>query len=264
MSETVTILFLGDIIGRPGRNAVKELLPKVVGRWSPDIVIANGENLAGGFGITEALYEELKALNIDVITTGNHVWDRKEALDLFSKDPLDLIRPANYPDGTPGRGWTVFTCASGVEVGVLNLSGRVFMDSLDCPFRAGSAALEKIRKKTPIIIIDMHAETTSEKAALAWYFDGRVSAVIGTHTHVQTSDERVLPGSTAFITDAGMTGPTESVIGMQREIVIERFLTSRPNRFEVASKGLELQGVVVVVGVSDGCARSIERVKLPV
>ena len=264
MSDTVTILFLGDVIGKPGRVAVKELLPKVVGEYSPDAVIANGENLAGGFGITEAIYEEMLALGIDVITTGNHVWDRKEALELFGRGPDDIVRPANYPDGTPGSGWTIFTCASGVPVGVLNLSGRVFMDALDCPFRTAQAAVKEIRKSTPIIFVDMHAETTSEKTALGWYLDGSVSAVVGTHTHVQTSDERVLPGGTAYLTDAGMTGPTESVIGMQREIVIDRFLTSRPNRFEVASKGLEIQGAVITVSASDGRAKSIERIKLPI
>ncbi len=264
MSDTVTILFLGDVIGKPGRVVVKELLPKVVGDYSPDVVIANGENLAGGFGITEAIYEEMLALNIDVITTGNHVWDRKEALELFGGGPADIVRPANYPEGTPGSGWTLFTCASGAVVGVLNLSGRVFMDALDCPFRTAQAAVKEIRKSTPVIFVDMHAETTSEKNALGWYLDGSVSAVVGTHTHVQTSDERVLPGGTAYLTDAGMTGPTESVIGMQREIVINRFLTSRPNRFEVASKGLELQGAVITVSASDGRAKSIERIKLAI
>ncbi len=264
MSDTVTILFLGDVIGKPGRNTVKELLPKVVGEHSPDVVIVNGENLAAGFGITEAIYEEMRSLGVDVITTGNHVWDRKEALGLFGRGVDDMVRPANYPNGTPGRGWTLFTCASGTVVGVLNLAGRVFMDALDCPFRTAQAAVKEIRKSTPIIFVDMHAETTSEKNALGWYLDGSVSAVVGTHTHVQTADERVLPGGTAYLTDAGMTGPTESVIGMQREIVIDRFLTSRPNRFEVASKGLELQGAVIAVRASDGRAESIKRIKLAI
>ena len=261
MSGNTKILFIGDIIGRPGRNAVRELLPGLVNRHSPDIVIANGENAAGGFGITPDVAEELKRLEIDVITTGNHVWDKKEIYEYIKKESR-LIRPANYPAGAPGCGWGVFNCSNGVKVGVLNLLGRVFMENVECPFKTGLGAVARIREETQVIIVDMHAETTSEKAAMGWYLDGQVSAVIGTHTHIQTSDERVLPNGTAFITDAGMTGPTDSVIGMRKEAIIERFISQMPVKFDVAARGVELQGVVITVG-ADGRARSIERLKIP-
>ncbi|MCL4874586.1 TIGR00282 family metallophosphoesterase [bacterium] len=260
--EEVKVLFIGDIVGRPGRLAVRELLPKLVGRHSPDLVVANGENAAGGFGITPEIAEELKKLEIGVITTGNHIWDKKEIYDYIRSEPR-LIRPANYPLGAPGNGWGVYETPSGVKVGVVNLMGRVFMECLECPFRAGADIVKRLKAETPVVIIDMHAETTSEKAALAWHLDGLASAVIGTHTHVQTSDERVLPGGTAFITDAGMTGPTDSVIGMKKETVLERFLRQMPVKFDVATKGIELQGVAVTIGASDGRARSIERIKEP-
>lgn len=259
--DTTRILFIGDIIGKPGRLAVRGLLPKLIGRYNPDLVIANGENSAGGFGITPEIVEELIRLEVNVITSGNHIWDKKEIYD-FIKSERRLIRPANYPDGAPGSGFGVFECASGIKVGVVNLLGRVFMDNLDCPFRAASDAVKRIKEETPIIIVDMHAETTSEKAAMAWHLEGEVSAVIGTHTHVQTSDERVLPKGTAFISDAGMTGPTESVIGIRKEIILERFITQMPVRFEVASKGVELQGVLLEV-FHDGKAKAIERIKAP-
>ncbi|MBI5827464.1 MAG: TIGR00282 family metallophosphoesterase [Deltaproteobacteria bacterium] len=261
MSGNTKILFIGDIIGRPGRNAVRELLPGLINRHVPDIVIANGENAAGGFGITPEVALELKRLEIDVITTGNHVWDKKEIYDYIKKEG-SLLRPANYPAGAPGCGWGVFKSATGVKVGVLNLLGRVFMESVECPFKTALAAVGRIREETTVIVVDMHAETTSEKAAMGWYLDGQVSAVIGTHTHVQTSDERVLPNGTAFITDAGMTGPTDSVIGMRKESIIERFISQMPVKFDVAVRGVELQGVVITVG-ADGRARSIERLKVP-
>ncbi|MBI1910886.1 MAG: TIGR00282 family metallophosphoesterase [Deltaproteobacteria bacterium] len=262
MDELTKILFIGDIIGRPGRLAIRELLPKLVGLHSPDLVIANGENSAGGFGITEEIAQELRKLQVDVITTGNHIWDKKEIFEYIKKDRR-ILRPANYPPGAPGSGYGIFECPSGVKVGVLNLLGRVFMDAVDCPFRAATEAVGRLRAETPIIFVDIHAETTSEKAAMGWHLDGLVSAVVGTHTHVQTSDERVLTNGTAFITDAGMTGPIDSVIGIRKEIIIERFLTQLPARFEVASKGIELQGVVVTIGTNDGKARSIERIKMP-
>lgn len=261
MGGLTKILFIGDIVGRPGRIAVRELLPGLAGKYSPDLIIANGENSAGGFGITPEIAEELKSLQVDVITSGNHIWDKKEIYDYLGSEKR-LLRPANYPEGAPGVGSSVYQCPSGVKVGVVNLMGRVFMDGLDCPFRAASEAVRKISGETPIIFVDMHAETTSEKAAMGYYLDGKVSAVIGTHTHIQTSDERVLPNGTAFISDAGMTGPTDSVIGMRKEIIIERFLTQMPVRFEVAAKGVELQGVFITVA-SDGKAAHIERVKAP-
>lgn len=259
LSDLIKVLFIGDIIGRPGRIAARELLPGLIGEYSPDLVIANGENAAGGFGITPEIYEELKGLGIDVITSGNHIWDRREIYDVIGREK-HLLRPANYPPTAPGSGAAVFETPAGAKVGVLNLSGRVFMDSIDCPFRAGMSAVEALRKTTPVIIVDMHAETTSEKAAIAWYLDGMVSAVIGTHTHVQTSDERILSKGTAFITDAGMTGPTNSVIGIKKEIIIETFIKKMPQRFEVASESIELQGVFLKAG-TDGRALSIERIK---
>lgn len=262
MSGLATILFIGDIIGRPGRLAVRELLPRLVGKYCPDIVIANGENASGGFGITPDTANELRRLHIDVITSGNHIWDKKEVHD-FLRAGSTVLRPLNYPSGAPGIGSAVYECPSGVKVGVLNLIGRVFMDSLDCPFRTGREAVLKLRQETPVIFVDFHAEATSEKAALANYFDGIVSAVVGTHTHVQTSDERILPGGTAFLTDAGMTGPVDSVIGVKKELIIQKFLTQLPVRFEVASRAVELQGVVVTVDATDGKTKKIERIKMP-
>ncbi|MEK6531667.1 MAG: TIGR00282 family metallophosphoesterase [Deltaproteobacteria bacterium] len=260
MGDTAGVLFIGDIIGRPGRMAVKERLHSLIKEYLPDIVIANGENAAGGFGITPDIAEELKALSIDVITSGNHIWDKKEIYESIRADKR-LLRPANYPDGSPGAGWTVVACPAGHDIGVLNLSGRVFMEAIDCPFRAASDALKKIKDLAKIVIVDMHAEATSEKAAMAWFLDGQVSAVIGTHTHVQTSDERLLPRGTAFITDAGATGPADGIIGMQREAIIQRFLTQMPARFDVASGRVEIQGVFVSVSARTGMALSIERIR---
>lgn len=258
------ILFIGDIIGRPGRIAVRELLPRLVGAHSPDIIVANGENAAGGFGLTPEIAEEIKSLQVDVITTGNHIWDKREVYDYLKREKR-VLKPANYPEGTPGAGWGIFECASGAKVGVVNLLGRVFTDNgVDCPFRVGMKIVEEIRKVTPVILVDMHAETTSEKAAIALHLDGLVSAVIGTHTHVQTSDERVLAGGTAFLTDAGMTGATDSIIGMRKEAILDKFLTRMPARFEVATKGVELQGAVVTVDAQSGRAVKIERLKEPV
>lgn len=262
MNEHTKILFIGDIIGKPGRIAVRELLPKLVGEYSPDLVIANGENAAGGFGITPEVAEELKRLQIDVITSGNHIWDKKDVYD-YLKGEKRLLRPANYPPGAPGAGYAVYECPSGARVGVVNLLGRVFMDNVDCPFRTGKEIVSKLKEETPVIFVDMHAETTSEKAAIGWHLDGLASAVAGTHTHIQTSDERILPNGTAFITDAGMTGPTDSVIGMQKDSIIQRFLTQMPVKFDVASKGIELQGVFIKVNSSDGRAVNIERIKIP-
>jgi len=262
MQDHIKILFIGDIIGKPGRIAVRELLPRLAGRFNPDIVIANGENAAGGFGITPEIAEELRKLQVDVITSGNHIWDKKEVYDYLGTQDR-LLRPANYPQGSPGAGFCVYECPSGVKVGVVNLIGRVFMDCLDSPFVVGMELVRKVREVTPIVVIDFHAETTSEKMALGWHLDGLASAVIGTHTHVQTSDERVLNLGTAFITDAGMTGPIDSVIGMKKEIILERFLTHLPVRFDVASKNVELQGVFITVDAATGKAASIERIKEP-
>ena len=260
MPDTVKIIFIGDLIGRPGREAFREVLPELSERYSPDVVIVNGENSAGGFGITPAIYEELLDIGADVVTSGNHIWDKREILGVID-DAERLLRPANYPKDTPGRGATLIETASGVKVGVVNLSGTAFMESLASPFDIGKELVEGLRKKTPVTLVDMHAETTSEKNAMAWHLDGLASAVVGTHTHVQTSDERILPGGTAFITDAGMTGPIDSVIGVKKELVLKRFLTGMPVRFEVAEDDLQVQGVFVEVDAVSGKATSIERIR---
>ncbi len=262
MAERTGILFIGDLVGKPGRLAVTEVLPTLVKEYKPDVVIANVENAAGGFGITPRIADDLLNLDIDIMTSGNHIWDRKEIYDYIG-DTRRLIRPANYPEGTPGRGSTVVEAngSGGVKVGVINLAGRVFMDDLDCPFKAAEKELTLLNPEADIIIVDMHAETTSETMAMGWFLDGRVSAVIGTHTHVQTADERILSSGTAFITDAGMTGPLDSVIGMNKDFVLERFLTQMPVRFEVATENVELQGVFLTVDSSTKKAASIERIK---
>lgn len=260
MDGVTKILFVSDIVGRHGRLALRGLLPRIVGNHCPDVVIANGENSAGGFGITPEIAVELHKLHVDVITTGNHIWDKKEIYDYLGSSKT-IVRPLNYPAGAPGVGTTIFECASGVKIGILNLMGRVYMGTLDCPFIAGREAVARLTGTTPIIFIDMHAEATSEKAAIAHFLDGHVSAVIGTHTHVQTADERILAGGTAFITDAGMTGATDSVIGMRKDEVIQRFLTQMPIKFEAATKDVELQGVVITVNTANGKAVKIERIK---
>ncbi|MDA8101110.1 MAG: TIGR00282 family metallophosphoesterase [Nitrospiraceae bacterium] len=254
------VLFIGDIVGEPGRKAVKQWLPKLLQAHVPDLVIANGENAAGGFGITSDIAEELFGMGIHVLTSGNHVWDKKEIEPYLSKQDR-LIRPANYPAGAPGVGSIVVSTDCG-KAAVLNLEGRVFMSNVEDPFRAAEREIEKLRKETAVIVIDFHAEATSEKAALAWHLDGKVSAVLGTHTHVQTADERVLPGGTAFLTDAGMTGPTDSVIGVKKEDAISRFLTQRPHKFEIPKGPVHLDAAVIDIDAKSGKAKSIERVKI--
>jgi len=254
------VLFIGDIVGEPGRDAVRELLPKIKKRESVDFTIANGENVAGGSGITPALADELFDSGVDVITTGDHVWKRKEILERIGSDDK-LLRPANYPAKTPGTGSTVAKSKSGVSVGVINLIGRVFMQPVECPFRTAKEEIEKIGKIAKVILVDMHAEATSEKIALGWYLDGEVSAVVGTHTHVQTADEKVLPGGTAFIADIGMTGPFDSVIGRRKEQILTRFVTQMPARFEVAEGDVQLHGVVIDIDEKTGKARSIKRIQ---
>ena len=255
------ILFIGDIVGKPGRKAVREIIPRIVSGHGIDLVIANCENAAAGFGVTREIVEELYQSNIDVLTSGNHLWDKKEVTE-FIEDYETLLRPANYPHGVPGGGTVIIPTPSGNYVGVLNLAGRIFMQPLDCPFRTAEREIEKIRKKTSIIIVDMHAEATSEKRALGWFLDGRVSAVLGTHTHVQTADEDILPGGTAYITDVGMTGAFDSVIGVKKEMVLERFLTQMPNKFDVAKNDVRLQGVIVDVDEETGKSRGIERLSV--
>jgi len=254
------ILFIGDIVGSPGRQIVLERLTDIVAQQKLDLVIANAENAASGFGITPRLAEELLAVGVDVLSGGNHIWDRKEILDYFPHQPR-LLRPANYPEGTPGRGLYVGTARNGTRYAVLNLQGRVFMASIDCPFRTADRELKLIPPDVKIIIVDMHAETTSEKQAMGWYLDGRATAVIGTHTHVVTADEQVLPGGTAYITDVGMTGPHDSVIGMDKAGILRRFLDGLPARFEVASADVQMNAVRLDVEESSGHARSIERLR---
>jgi metallophosphoesterase (TIGR00282 family) len=261
------ILFIGDIFGRPGRNVVREHLASLLKEHAVDLCIANGENAAGGFGLTPAIAEEFFDLGIDVITTGNHVWDKRELVDYFNaavNEPYSparrVLRPANYPLGTPGVGLYEGTSRAGVPYAVVNLQGRVFMANIDDPFRVAERLLERISAK--VIFVDFHAEATSEKVALGWYLDGRVTAVIGTHTHIPTADTRILPGGTAYQTDVGMTGPYDSVIGVQKEQIVQRFLTSLPGRFEAAINDVRLCAVLVDCDESTGRARSIQRIML--
>ncbi|MDN5364380.1 MAG: 2,3-cyclic-nucleotide 2-phosphodiesterase [Eubacteriales bacterium] len=253
------VLFIGDVVGRPGRRALQEALPGIKSELALDFIIANGENAAGGNGLTRPVADELYAAGVDVITMGNHVWDKKEIFDFIDREEK-LLRPANYPDPCPGRGYAIFE-VGGVRVGVVNLSGRVFLGGgLLCPFRVIDGILEEIRPITPLIIVDFHAEATSEKIALSWYLDGRVSALIGTHTHVQTADEKILPGGTAYITDAGMTGPWVSVLGVKPATVIEKFLLQRPVKFEVASGPYQFNAVLLDLDEETGRCREIRRI----
>lgn len=255
------ILFIGDIYGQPGRRIVKEALPVLREEYAPDLILANGENAAAGFGITPPLVEELLDLGIAVLTSGNHIWDKKEILPYLAEHADGrLLRPANYPGSTPGHGLYVGKTTSGIGYAVLNLQGRVFMPSIDCPFRTADALLERIPGNVKIRIVDMHAEATSEKLALGWYLEGRVTAVLGTHTHVPTADETVLPGGTAYLTDVGMTGPYDSVIGVEKELVIQRFLNQLPARFEVAKGDVRLCGVLIEADAQSGRALSIQRI----
>lgn len=256
------ILFIGDIVGEPGRRAVKTLVPVLRERHGLHAVVANGENSAGGSGITPKIAEELFAAGVDVITTGDHLWDQKEVTTLLAGEPR-FLRPLNYPPGTAGQGSRVFQLAGQPAFAVMNLQGRTFMPALDNPFTVAPPEIARLRAQTPIILIDMHAEATSEKIALGRMLDGQVSAVIGTHTHVQTADEQVFPGGTAFLCDAGFTGPHESVLGREITPIIRRFVLQTPQRFEVARDRILLQGAVIDVGEITGHARSITRISEP-
>jgi metallophosphoesterase (TIGR00282 family) len=257
----MNILLIGDIVGKPGRTAAGACLLKVRKQFGLDLIIANGENAAGGFGITESVARELFSLGIDVITSGNHVWDKKEAVEYLAREQR-VLRPLNYPAPVPGFGSIVHALKDGTQVAVMNVSGRVFMPDLDCPFRAMDEELEKLEGVTHNIIVDFHAEATSEKEALGYYLAGRASAVLGTHTHVQTADEKILAGGTAYITDVGMTGPEDAVIGVKKELVIERFLTMMPARFETAKGPSVFSAVVVEMDRKTGRASSISRIQL--
>jgi 2',3'-cyclic-nucleotide 2'-phosphodiesterase len=254
----VRILFIGDIVGAPGRRIAVERVADLIAQERLDLVIANGENAAAGFGITPRIVEELLGTGIEVLSGGNHIWDRKEILDFFPQEPR-LLRPANFPEGTPGSGVYQACARNGVPYAVLCLQGRVFMAANDDPFRAADRELAKLPAHVKIIVVDIHAEATSEKQAMGWYLDGRATAVIGTHTHVATANERVLPGGTAHITDVGMTGPHDSVIGMEKGSVIKRFLDGLPARFEVATGNVQMNAVLIEADPATGRALSIER-----
>jgi len=253
----VRILFIGDIFGSPGRRIVADHVEDIVKANQIDLAIANAENAAGGFGITPAIAEDLFALGLDILTSGNHVWDKRELYDYLNRQPR-LLRPANYPEG-PGHGVVTIKARNGVECAVLNLQGRTYMPSTDCPFRKADLLLSQLDPAIKVRFVDFHAEVTSEKMALGWYLDGRVSAVVGTHTHVPTADTRILPGGTAYQTDCGMTGPYRSVIGVDTETILQRFLSGLPVRMEAAKHGVELHSVIVDVDEETGKARGIRR-----
>ena len=257
----MNILCIGDVVGKPGRQAVEELLPGLKEEFDIDLVIVNAENAAGGSGITSKIARRFFAIGCDVLTAGDHIWDQKE-LESYLNEEEFLLRPANFPEGAPGRGWCIKTTEKGVKVGIVNLLGRVFIRyQVECPFRALDAIIKEIQKEASIIIVDMHAETTSEKVAMGHYADGRVSALFGTHTHIQTADEKILSQGTAYITDLGMTGPHDSVIGQKKENIIQRFLTSLPLRFQVAEGDVQLHGIVIKVDEKTGKALNITRLQ---
>jgi len=256
------LLFVGDVFGKPGRRVLAELLPRLIDRHGIDYAVVNVENAAGGFGVTHDVFAELEALPIDCYTTGNHVWDKKDVLELLGREPR-LLRPANYPAGNPGTGLHVGETAAGVPVATVHLQGCAFMKPLASPFETADRLLGGLAPEVKVILVDFHAEATSEKQALGFHLDGRVSAVLGTHTHVPTGDERVLPNGTAFITDVGMTGPYESVIGMRADKVVQRFLLQTHVPFEVAKRDVRLAAAVVDVDETTGRARAVERLLVP-
>src|SRR6478672_11857326 len=252
---------MGDVVGKPGIQAIRTLLPKLITRHSVDLVIANAENSEGGAGLSQESCETLLSAEVNLLTSGNHIWSKKQIIPWLERNPDKLLRPANYPKGAPGKGSGIVSTPDGRKLGVVNLEGRVFMKNLDDPFTVGLGLVEELRKQTRCILVDMHCETTSEKNAMGAYLDGKVSAVVGTHTHVQTADERILPGGTAYITDVGMVGPLDSVIGIKKELSIERFLTQRPTGYEVAKGLVYLQGVVIEIDDASGRGLSIQRVR---
>jgi metallophosphoesterase (TIGR00282 family) len=254
----IRLLFIGDIVGRPGRELMRRGLGALRDYHQIDLAIANVENAAAGFGITREIGEELLDHGLDVMTSGNHIWDRKEAIDYIGIEPR-LLRPANFPAGVPGNGSYLARTGSGVSVGVINIMGRVFMTSIDDPFAVVLKEIEALKTRARVLFVDFHAEATSEKVAMGWHLDGKVTAVVGTHTHVQTADDRVLPRGTAFLTDVGMTGPHDSIIGVQVEVALNRFLTGMPSRFETADGNPRLNAVIVEADEESGRALDIER-----
>jgi 2',3'-cyclic-nucleotide 2'-phosphodiesterase len=260
MNSMIKILMLGDVVGRPGRDIIRKWVPELREKEAIDLVIANGENVAGGRGLTSDTASDLFSSGVDVLTNGDHSWDKQEFSQLVQNNKR-VIRPANYPEDCPGKGYSVVE-AAGHSVGILNLCGRVFMaPSFQCPFQTANKILETLKSQCKIILVDMHAEATSEKIAMGWYLDGRVSAVVGSHTHVQTADERILPKGTAYLTDMGMTGPYQSVIGREIEPVLNRFITQMPHRFHVAKEDARLMGALIEVNPDDGRALHIQRVQ---
>ncbi len=255
------VLFIGDIMGEPGRRAVARMVPRLVAKHQLDVVVGNGENAASGFGITPDLAEELFKAGLSVITTGNHAWDKKEILDYFPRERR-LLRPANYPDGVPGQGSVVVKSKAGEELAVVQVMGRAYMPALDCPFQTAKREVSRLRTQAAAVIVDMHAEATSEKMAMGHFLDGEATAVVGTHTHVQTADEQILPKGTAYLTDIGMTGPLHGVIGVKKELAIEKFLTGMPRRFEVASGPVVFCAVLIELDARIGKALSIERIRV--
>lgn len=255
------ILFIGDVVGSPGRDMIQTYLPKLKEKYRPQVTIVNGENAAAGKGITEKIYKNFMQTGVQTVTMGNHTWNKKEIIDFIDEAPY-LIRPANFPANNPGKG-IVYLKINDREVAVINLQGRVFLDDHDDPFRKADELIAEAKKRTNFIFIDFHAETTSEKQAFGWYVDGRVSAVVGTHTHTQTADNRVLPQGTAYLTDAGMTGPYDAILGVEREAIIKRFLTNMPVRFEVDKNGKnQLNGCIVTIDEQTGRASAIDRIMI--
>ncbi len=255
----MNLLFIGDVVGSPGREMVKEYVPKIKEKYRPTFTIINGENAAGGRGITEKIYREFLSIGAQAVTLGNHSWDNREIFE-FIENAKNMVRPANFPEGTPGKGLAFFK-VNDIEVAVINLQGRTFMPPLDCPFKKADELVALAQERTPFIFVDFHAEATSEKQAMGWYLDGRVSAIVGTHTHVQTADNRILSNGTGYLTDVGMTGPYDGILGMEREAVINKFLTSLPVRFEVPKNGrTQLSGVYLELDRKTGSCKKMERI----
>lgn len=258
----MNILFVGDVVGRPGRWAVRTFLPGLIDRYQADFVIVNGENAAAGYGLTEKTADELFNAGADCLTSGNHIWANREGVLLVEQDPR-ILRPANFAPGVPGRGSGIFSARNGARIGVINLIGRIFMEPADCPFRSADTHIGALADEVEAAVVDFHAEATSEKEAMGYYLDGRAAAVIGTHTHVATADEKILPEGTAYITDCGMTGPVDSIIGAEKEIIIRRFLDGMPARFAVPKKGPAiLSACLVQVSMDNGLAERIVRISL--
>ena len=260
--STLTVLFFGDVVGRPGRNALAKAIPILKQKHEANFVVVNGENAAAGSGLTPSTLNKILSCGADVVTTGDHIFRNKEFPGVIQE--LRVLRPANYPKSADGRGWGLYTTREGVRIAVMNLMGRVFMEPLRCPFELADEILASATNQAKIILLDMHAEATSEKIAMGWHLDGKVAAIVGTHTHVQTADERVLPGGTAYISDLGMTGPYDSVLGREKVPVLKKFRTSMPARFEVAEGDVRACGVVVKIDTDTGKALSIERFQFPV